>query len=87
MHVRNFCETQITKALASEISYEGLVDLMDNNDVQMAIGPGDFYSANEAYPWRCERRARNRYWVEGGQIVRMETSQDVVDVLFGKPKK
>ncbi len=52
----------------------------------MAIGPGDFYSSNEAYPWMGSRRSRNRIWMQSGRIVRIEVSQDVISGLFGGPK-
>lgn len=52
----------------------------------MVIGPGDFYSANGGYPWRVERKSRNRIWMVDGKVVRLEVSKGVIDGLFGPPQ-
>ena len=60
--------------------------LQQNKGVQLAIGPGDFYAGNAGYPWRVERKARNRMWMVDGKVVRMEVSQGVIDGMFGPPR-
>ena len=60
--------------------------LENNKGVQLAIGPGDFYAMNAGYPWRVERKARNRMWMVDGKVVRLEVSQGVIDGIFGPPR-
>jgi hypothetical protein len=73
--------------VSAKISYELLVEVLENNKgVQLAIGPGDFYAANGGYPWRVERKARNRMWMVDGKVVRLEVSQGVIDGIFGPPR-
>jgi hypothetical protein len=64
--------------------YEDLVDVLCNQNLALTLWNGDFYAANEGWPFMTERHQRMRMWInrDNGRLLRMEVSRSVLDRLF-----
>mmetsp|Transcript_6907 Transcript_6907/g.6059 ORF Transcript_6907/g.6059 Transcript_6907/m.6059 type:complete len:271 (+) Transcript_6907:343-1155(+) len=73
---------QTPKIVDSLMEYGDIFKKLESEE--MYIFPGDYFHANEVYPWKTRRYSRHRMFCGKGKIIKYEITKDVLERYSNK---